>query len=192
MSPKHGALLNSCSDRSLQSFLTTLPLLIPSIQLHHYGNWLDVSPLQPNLCHAATSATDMEVVPHNASCTPDAACPHAVARLEPLGRWIMCFKMCDDSSARDNPISSKMCKSKQPVKGNLVASWLRVGGWWSGKFSYSCSLLPIFHFFAFPLTKLQENICHGFKRFISFKAEGAGRPTHQWDHAILPALTRTG
>lgn len=31
-------------DRNLQSVLTTLPLLIPSIQPHHYGNWLDVSP----------------------------------------------------------------------------------------------------------------------------------------------------
>lgn len=46
----------SFSDSS-QSFLTTLPLLIPSIQPHHYGNCLDVSPSAPNLCHPAASDT---------------------------------------------------------------------------------------------------------------------------------------
>lgn len=39
----------------------------------------------------------------------------------------------------------------------------------------------------------RRNFCHGFKRFISFKAGRAGRPTHQWDHAILsPVPTRAG
>lgn len=47
----------SFSDSS-QSFLTTLPLLIPSIQPHHYGNCLDVSPSVPNLCHPAASDTE--------------------------------------------------------------------------------------------------------------------------------------
>ena len=79
-----------------------------------------------------------------------------------------------------------------------VSAWAFRGKTWlcggefevdGAKFSYSCARY-LFHFFAFPLAKLQENICHGFKRFISFKAEGAGRPTHQWDHAILPAMTR--
>lgn len=72
---------------------------------------------------------------------------------------------------------------------NLSARLWVWDGW--GKFSYSCARY-LFHFFPFPLAKLQENICHGFKRFISFKAEGAGLPTHQWDHAILPAETRMG
>lgn len=31
--------LNASFDRTLQSFLATLPLLIPSIQPHHYGNY---------------------------------------------------------------------------------------------------------------------------------------------------------
>lgn len=60
--------LNGGFDSSLQSFLSTLPLLICSIQSHHYGNWVDVSPWLPNWCHAAMSTTDMKVVQQN--CCP--------------------------------------------------------------------------------------------------------------------------
>lgn len=88
------------------------------------------------------------------------------------------------SSARISTSAFKR-KTKKPW---LYGVEFKVVG---ANFHIACSRY-LFHFFDFPLAKLQENICHGFKRFISFKAEGAGRPTHQRDHAILPALTRMG
>lgn len=50
--------VSASSGDSSQSFPTPLALLIPSIQPHHYGNWLDVSPSAPNLCHPAASDTE--------------------------------------------------------------------------------------------------------------------------------------
>lgn len=91
----------------------------------------------------------------------------------------MCFKIWKMVSEETvNEYKLKSLQALQPLKEKLdcMAGSLR----WMEPIFIFLRLLPIsFHFFAFPLAKLQENICHGFKRFISFKAEGAGRPNHQ-------------
>lgn len=104
------------------------------------------------------------------------------------GRLIS-FKMWRIALEETAAASWKLCKSKHLKR----KTWLCSGEFEmiGANFHIPCAWY-LFHLFAFPLAKLQENICHGFKRFISFKAEGAGRPTHQWNHAILPALTRMG
>ncbi len=162
-------------------------------------DWMS-HPLLPNLCHAAMSATDMEVVQLNdhrsATCHKSLCCDNIGHYWPPY--WcrairLMCFKIWKTAPQETVTVvwvQSCVRVSTSAFKRKNLAVWWGVwGGWNTFSYSWACYL---FHFFAFPLAKLQENICHGFKRFISFKAEGAGRPTHQWDHAILPALTRMG
>lgn len=100
------------------------------------------------------------------------------------GCTVMCFKVRE--TALEGAISALRAESSATAKHfNLLEENLaaRARRWTGQIFIFWLPIIPSHILWQ----KLQENICHGFKRFISFKAEEAGRATRRRDHAILPA-----
>lgn len=137
---------------------------------------------------------EVQVVPGRRSAIHLSTCCVIIGCHVHAASWGSVFYHQRDTWGNHCSRGSKICRCKH-FSSYELAELGRVAWslkWWEHNFIF---LHPRTYFISlafFPRAKLQENICHGFKRFISFKAEGAGRPTHQWDHAILPALARMG